>query len=87
MAPATSNVTQIDGLDQPSYFNQHWPVPDQAQSDYSSFWGLDDSFAGTMVSETPTVIPAPSSSKQLYTLNLLGNVLTNHEQSRSTTGG
>ena len=89
MASATSYETQANGYGQPSYTEQYWPaVGQQAQSYYSGFSGYDSYFASTVAPETSTAIPTPSSGKSLlYFETSKIKMLTDRDQSRSTTGG
>jgi hypothetical protein len=81
--------TQTNGYGQPSYTEQYWPaVGQQAQPYHSGFSSHDSFFANTVAPETSTAIPAPSSGKSLFSFETSKNkVLTNCDQSRSTTGG
>jgi hypothetical protein len=89
VASSASYATWVDGYGQPSYSGHYWPAAgQQAQSYHSGFSSRDDSFASTVASETSTVVPIPSSGKYLFYFSTLRNrVLTDHDQSRSTTGG
>ena len=64
---ATSYGAQTHGQDYPSHPGQYWPTTGwYAQSYPSGIVSRDNSFASTAVSEVPTVILTPSSSKCLF---------------------
>ena len=88
-ASAASFETQTNGYGQPSYTEQYWPaVGQQTQPYHSGFSSHDIFFASTVASETSTAIPAPSSGKSLLYFETSKNkVLTDCDQSSSTTGG
>jgi len=78
LAPAASYVNQADGYGQPSYSNSYWPDVDQvAQSYHFDSLNQEFSFNNTVVSEPPTVIPAPSSGKSFFFLKLESLLITN----------
>ena len=86
---AGSYGMQTTGHDYLSYPEHYWPVTGRyAQSSRPGIVSRDDSFASTVtLSEAPTVIPSPSSSKCFLLVGASKNrVLTNREQSRSTAG-
>ena len=85
---ATSYETRTNGYGQPSYTEQYWPtVGQQAQPYHSGFSSHDSFFANTVAPETPTA-PAPSSGESLfYSETSKDKMLTDRDQSSSTTGG
>ena len=87
--PATQYTTNTNGYDQPAYSDHYWStVGQQAQFHHSGSLSQDVSFTPTVTSETPTAVHVPSSSKNLLYFQISGNrVLTDYQQSCSTTGG
>ena len=85
--PAVSNTTQ-DGCGQPSYSAQHWAEPQpESYPQPTGFLGWDASSVNPAELEACTLMPAPSSGKNLFHFApLRSQVLTDHEQLRSTTG-
>ena len=85
--PAGSNATQ-DGAGQPSYSVHHWAEPQpESHPQPTGFLGWDASSVNPAELEACTLMPAPSSGKNLFHFTpLRSRVLTNHEQLRSTTG-
>ena len=64
----SSYMTQADGYAWPTYPGRYSPaVGQQAQSYRTGFLSRDSSFASTWASEASTVVPAPSSGKNLFT--------------------
>jgi hypothetical protein len=73
------------GYDQQPYSRQ---TAGQLAQYHSGFLSQNDSFASTVASETSTATPAPSNSKCLFCfVTWRGEVLTDCDQLRSTTGG
>lgn len=79
VASTTSDETQaIYG--HRSYPHYHWPAASQwPQFPQSGFLSRDGSFATSMASETPTVIPTPSSGKHLSSGASGDRVLTGYK--------
>jgi len=73
LASATSWVAQPDGDGQQSYSGQYWPTADHHAHPHGSWFpSMDDPFASTMGSGAPTVVPGPSSGKNIFALELGG---------------
>ena len=87
---ATLHPTQTYGCWQPPYPEYCEPTGDlYAQSHYSGAADWDNSFADAMALQAPAVLPTPGGCEYLFFSfeTLSDRVLTDHEQSRSTTGG
>jgi hypothetical protein len=82
-------AAQTNGYEQPSHSGNHWPAAGQQDQSYRpSLVSWDESFTSTTAPEPSATVPAPSSGKSLFCFEALGDVvLTNRDQSRSTTGG
>jgi hypothetical protein len=86
---SVAEAISFDGYSQPSITNQCWPA--QSQQPYlgqagSSTWGTFPTRT-TMAPGPSRVIPTPGNGKIFFLATLRNPMLTDHEQSRSVTGG
>ena len=89
VAEIASLTSELDGYGQLSYTNTSTPMVDRpSQSTYPDYLSQDALLAGrVMALETSSTIPGPSSGKDLLCFaGIEYGMLTDHQQSRLTTG-